>query len=99
MPVAVIIDNPGMRAEDYDAAIGEMGFETTPSGSLVHIVLRVPDGIRVVDVWESREAYETFVRERLQPTLARAGMSGPGSEPQFYEVHNLTVGAGMREAT
>ncbi len=49
-------------------------------------------------VWESREAWDTFHRERLMPAVIRvlgeAVLPGaPPPEPQFMEVHNLIQGS------
>jgi hypothetical protein len=34
-------------------------------------------GTRVVDVWESQEVFDAFIRDRLQPAFERAGVSMP----------------------
>jgi hypothetical protein len=34
-------------------------------------------GTRVVDVWESQEAFDAFIRDRLQPAFAKAGVTWP----------------------
>jgi hypothetical protein len=35
----------------------------TPSGAISHWVAQTDDGMRVVDVWETREAYDQFAAE------------------------------------
>jgi hypothetical protein len=52
-------------------------------GLLSHTAGRGPNGFRVVDVWESREALERF-GAILLPVLADIGVQG---EPEIYEAH------------
>ena len=61
-------------------------------GGLFHWVTKTGDGIRVVDVWESREAFDRFAQEKIGPITQEVGIpSAP--ELTFYEVHNyLTAG-------
>ena len=44
-----------------------------------------PDGWRVVDVWESEEAFERF-GSVIGPVLQEVGFPG---EPQVYPLHNF----------
>jgi hypothetical protein len=53
------------------------------AGLLSHTAGQGPNGFRVVDVWESREALEQFGAV-LMPILAGIGMQG---EPEIYEAH------------
>ena len=49
-------------------------------------------GLRVVDVWESKEQFDTFAQEQIGPFAQQVGFPGP-PEIQFFEVHNyLTPG-------
>ena len=43
-------------------------------------------GFRVVDVWETLEAYEQFAQEKIGPLSAEVGLTPPSV--QEYEVHN-----------
>ncbi len=52
-------------------------------GLLSHTAGQGPNGFRVVDVWESREALEQFGAV-LMPVLADVGVQG---EPEIYEAH------------
>lgn len=53
---------------------------------------KTDDGIRVVDVWESREAFEQFAREKIRPLTREVGIPDE-PEIRFFEVHNyLTAG-------
>jgi hypothetical protein len=90
MAVGVVMEFAGGTLEQYDQIIAKMGF--TPggageSGGLFHWVTRTDNGIRVTDVWETRERFEQFARDKIGPFAAEAGVPAP---PQItiYEVHN-----------
>jgi hypothetical protein len=79
----------------YDEVIARMGF--TPEGpgepgGLFHWVATTDDGIRVTDVWQTREIFDKFAAEKIGPITAEVGVPGP-PKVTFYEVHNyLTTG-------
>ena len=62
---------PGATMEQYDEIVGKMGLTpggATPPGAISHWVAKTNDGMRVVDVWESREGFDQFAnREDLSP--------------------------------
>ncbi len=65
----------------------------TPQGLILHAVGARGNGMRVIDVWESQDAYQRFREEQLVPAM-EAAMPGamaqgppPGMEP--LELHNL----------
>lgn len=95
MAVAVILDFRGATLEQYDEVVARMGFRPGGSGApgaLFHWVARTTDGIRVTDVWESREAFESFAQEKIGPLTQEVGVEGP-PDTTIIEVHNyLTAG-------
>ena len=73
----------------YDETIRRLegdGGEFPPDGLEYHIAFLVDGGIRVSEIWDSREKWEAF-GERLMPILADVGIE-PG-EPEVFEVHNV----------
>jgi hypothetical protein len=48
-------------------------------------------GWRVVDVWESEEAFQTFYRAKLGKALAEVGV--PAFQPKVFPVHNTLKAA------
>ena len=58
-------------------------------GALFHWATVTSDGVRVVDVWDSREQFERFSEEKIVPAVQQAGMPAP--EIQFFDVHNYLV--------
>jgi hypothetical protein len=68
MPIAHIIDMPGASVRDYEQAFSAIHPDGAwPAGQLDHIAGPTADGFRVIDVWESAEAFERFERDVLEP--------------------------------
>ena len=42
-----------------------------PAGLIVHAAGRTPEGVRVIDIWESEAAHEAFATERLGPARTK----------------------------
>jgi hypothetical protein len=95
MAVAVEMNFRGATIEQYDEIIGKMGLTpggATPSGAISHWVAKTDDGMRVVDVWESREAFDAYANEKIFPLSAEAGITDP-PETTFYDVHSYLTKA------
>jgi quinol monooxygenase YgiN len=61
-------------------------------GLIVHTAGEGPDGFCVVDVWESREAFDTFMNERIMPAVEELGIEADESmAPQIIEVSTILV--------
>jgi hypothetical protein len=64
-----------------------------PDGLILHIAGPTDEGFRVIDVWETKEAWERFQAERVAPAIAALG--GPARpEPTFRDLHAVHVVAG-----
>jgi hypothetical protein len=76
--------------EEYDRLDSEI--KGDPEGLIVHTSSEKNGRVRVVDVWESKDAYERFEREILMPAMGRAGLEAPTGGPpprDEFEVHNM----------
>ena len=95
MPVAVEMNFTGATLDQYDQVLEKMGLTpggSVPPGAISHWVAKTDDGMRVVDVWETREQYERFAQEQIGPYSKEVGIEGM-PETRFYDVHNyLTSG-------
>jgi len=95
MAVAAQIDFKGGSLEQYDEVIKRMGFSPGGAGgpgALFHWVSETDGGIRVIDVWQTKEAFEKFTQEKIGPITQLVGIPSP-PEIQIFEVHNyLTAG-------
>jgi hypothetical protein len=95
MAIAVQLDFAGATLEQYDQVIAKMGFRPGGPGGpggIFHWVTRTDGGMRVTDVWETKEQFEKFAAEKIGPITQEVGISGP-PDIKFVEVHNyLTAG-------
>ncbi len=91
--VGVQVDYPGVTLEQYDEVVEIIGLlpgGPPPSGVLFHCVTETDDGIRIIDVWESREALSAFQVETIGPLFRKIGVLYP-PVTAFFEVHNCFV--------
>jgi hypothetical protein len=98
MAVAVQLDFRGATLEQYDRINETIGL--LPGGpaspqEFFHWVMKTDDGFRVVDVWESHEAFERFAHDKLGPIYEEVGVTAP-PEIQVFEVHNYLAGGRWR---
>ena len=94
MPVVAVFQSPGFTQERYEESVrkltGGKSHVESPSdwpveGLLAHIAGEGPDGFRVVDVWESEDAFGRFGAS-LMPVLAELGVEG---QPEVYPAHTF----------
>jgi len=94
MPIVAVFESPSLTRETYEKSVKMLtngkGRVESPAdwpvpGLLVHAAGQGPKGFRVVDVWESEEAFRRF-GEKLVPIMEALGMEG---EPEVYPVHTL----------
>src|SRR5690242_687517 len=89
----------GVSLEMLDEVTEEMGAdENPPDGILFHTHFEQDGRVRVVDVWESQEAFETFQQARLLPAMQavaqRHGIDEPPPQPEssITAVHRVVRG-------
>lgn len=72
----------------YDKVNAQLMERAEPApGLLVHTCVELDDGIRIANVWESRQqALDGFNHEGFQAALRGAGFEP--IEPAIYQVHN-----------
>jgi hypothetical protein len=77
MAVMMFMEWDGVVPEQYEALRRLVDWEgQPPAGGILHVASFADRGIRIVDVWESAEAFQTFVSERLMPGVAQLGVAG-----------------------
>ncbi len=90
MAIAVVHEFDRVTPEQYDEVIKAMGLSPGGPGNprcIFHWVTKTDAGIRVTDVWESREQFERFAEGELGPKALAAGISNP-PKTAFHHVHN-----------
>ena len=93
MAILMIHEAPGGTQEQYEQVAARLAaggsFDSVDdwpvSGLLFHAAGPTDDGWRVVDVWESEEAFQNF-GPIIGPVLQEVGFPG---EPKLSPLHNL----------
>ena len=94
MAVGVVMTFEGATLEQYDQVLAKLGLgpgASAPPGGLFHWVAATDTGIRVTDVWETKEQFEAYSASQIGPATVAVGVPGP-PEVTFYEVYNYIVG-------
>jgi hypothetical protein len=95
MAIGFVMQFSGSGIKEYDEVMKHLGLESPgvtgvdndwPAGIISHVAGTAEEGWCVVDVWETQEAFDSFMQGRLGPAIAKAGMP----EPQVtrIEVYN-----------
>jgi hypothetical protein len=98
MAVGVEIDVVGGTLEQYDEVVERLGLlpgGPAASQEIFHFVTKTENGFRVVDVWESRQAFDQFAEEKIRPLLREVGVARP-PEIRYLEIHNYLAGGQWR---
>ena len=72
-----VIDIVGLTPREYDAILRKMDVEQTPApGIYCHIAAPLADetGLRVIELWDSKEDFDSFIQARLVPTVQALGI-------------------------
>ena len=92
----IVIQEVAATEEEYRAVNEAMDTSgNPPAGLIVHTGGPVGDGkLRVIDVWESAEAFQTFAAERLGPTIAQVmGADAPTPNVEIRDLYDVIKGA------
>ena len=88
MAVVLVIDVPDATIEQYETVMQQLDESggRLGDGQTYHAAGPTDDGIVVVDVWNSREDFDSFFGGRLGEAVQAAGVP----EPQIREIplHN-----------
>jgi hypothetical protein len=92
--VVAVFQSPSLTQDAYEESVrkltGGKGRLEGPAdwpveGLLAHIAGQGENGFRVVDVWESEDAFRRF-GETLMPILSEIGVEG---QPEIYAAHTF----------
>jgi hypothetical protein len=94
MAICQIAHNPNQTAEQADQIFAHL--RTTgpvpPDGARLLISGPAEQGYRVITVWDSNEARQRFVEERLVQAYEATGLSMDDLERTVFEVRTLVAG-------
>lgn len=92
MAEALILEFEGVGHAEYKAVSDVLGIDMGsgegdwPPGQLVHTAGATESGWAVFEVWESREAQERFMNERLGRALQEGGINAPPGRAEWLDV-------------
>jgi hypothetical protein len=92
MAEGLILEFEGVGREAYDAVNARLGIDQEsgqgdwPSGLVFHAGGAKPAGWVVFEVWESRQAQEQFMNERLGRALQEGGVNEPPTRVEWLEL-------------
>jgi heme-degrading monooxygenase HmoA len=95
MAILMTAEIPGGTHEMYDGVNDLMGIteDNPPAGLIHHVAVDTDSGMMVIDVWDSAEAFKTFIDSNADKFQA-AGM--PPLDATIMPVHNTLIGAGTQ---
>jgi hypothetical protein len=92
MAVSVVVEFEA-TPEQYDQVNEKLGMpdDNVPEGLIVHTGAEIGGGkMRVIDIWDSQEAYGKFAEERLGPAIGEVmGPDGPQAAPEITELREV----------
>jgi hypothetical protein len=79
----------GATLDQYDQVSKKIGLTAgaRSPGAISHGIAKTEDGIRVVDVWETKEGFDRYVQEQIGSYTREAGLTDT-PETRLYGVHN-----------
>jgi hypothetical protein len=89
MAVAMFMHWPGVTSDQYDAVMARLGLDANPpAGGIMHLAAVTDEGLEVCDIWQTEQAFTSYLEQRMLPAVSELGISG---EPEIRVVplHNL----------
>jgi hypothetical protein len=96
MALAILAEIPDLTREQYEKVVTQVNQAGTPAGALFHAGGPVEGGYRVVEVWETREAADTFYTSALYHEAAAASPAQP-KILMTWSVYGVDNGAGWHQ--
>jgi hypothetical protein len=91
MAIMMIMTWEGVSLEQYDEAKRIVNWEEDfAAGGVLHVTAHDGNGLRITDVWDSAEAFQAFVNDRLMPGVAGLGLPGQPSV-EMFPLHDMLV--------
>jgi hypothetical protein len=89
MAVCLIMQFGVLSVDKYDDVMRTLDLDRTgwPDGQISHSAGVSPEGLFIVDLWRSREAFERFLETRLKPVFAKVG-GIPQPRVTMFPLHN-----------
>lgn len=97
MAIAILMEFADVEPGKYDAVVADLnlGGKAAPGG-IFHVAGPIEGGWRIVDVWDSQEVFDAFMRDRLAALLQKHGVPQP--RVSVWPVHNTLTPTGPARA-
>jgi len=89
MSELLILEFEGLSDAEYDAVNADLGIDMTsgegdwPAGLHTHTAGATDGGWIVVEVWETQDDQDEFMKSRLGPALHKAGVTKPPKRAEW----------------
>jgi hypothetical protein len=92
MAVAMFMHWPGVTSDQYDALMTRLALDANPAaGGVLHLATLTEEGLEVCDVWQTEQAFRSFLERRMLPVVRELGIAGE-PEVKIVPLHNLYAG-------
>ena len=97
MAISFYHEFPDMSPQQSAQVLDKLGVKSTPpSGQIFHAEGPMESGgTWVMDCWESPEALQTFVEQKLMPAMQSVGVTPP--QPNILQTRAVLSPQGLRE--
>jgi hypothetical protein len=89
MPIVTTLEFPGVTREQYEE-VGASLPPNAPEGILYHSCGAIAGGWRIIDVWESADAFNRFLENVFLPAVRKLGGPAP-SRREVMQAHHAGV--------
>jgi uncharacterized protein YeaC (DUF1315 family) len=86
--IGIIMEFEGFQPENYDAVAQEIGWPGNwPEGLTFHVAGQSADGMRLVEIWDSRDQHDRWMQETIQPAIQKVAgeVASSAPPPRFTE--------------
>jgi hypothetical protein len=93
MAIGLRIKFDGGTQEQYDALHRQMDVDgNPPTGLIFHSAGPIEEGWGIIDFWESRDAFDSFLESRIGPAIGQLGDRAFQGAPDIkqFPVHHIT---------
>jgi hypothetical protein len=89
MTYVTTLDIHGLTPDEYRAVMDKLGVEHRPEpGIYLHASITTDFGYRIVELWDRKEGFESFLEKRLAPATKALGIDRK-TEITVTELHNF----------
>ena len=78
MAIVIRVDVPGMTLQQYEGmSVSLLEQIRKQKGFLAHAGLPIPGGMQIVEMWESQEDFDVWLKNVILPASRTAGLAQP----------------------